>query len=456
MSIKSKIGECSYLWIVYNIVGIVFAFVIAMAVYLMSLMWSIFYNMDNNLVDTLSQPYIKYVFIMVAELLFMALVIKGLFSETGDTILIDIIKHGDRTKGVSLLGSVSVPIQLSDIKFYLKDRVETVDSLDKLRVLNQMEHGYIKFNNEKLSLNDICFVSDLAIDKNIDINNLVLRVKRYQYKGMKLLSKQTFNTFELVNNSDGVVLSDSVTLSNNSYIARLCNANVYDYPVSLKSDISDGIYQSRVSIAVIFVCAVVLVGIYGWYRNYSSSSFISDFYEIEEVDGITIYTDSVTKYEKLDTFIKDSIVLLPEKLKEEFINDGWSLVFVKNDLADYSMLSSMVSSGETSGCTFPFYKLIVIQIPDSNVEANKVFLMQTIFHEFGHYFALKTDAVNDDWHDIFNEESIYYSSAYAKSSMSEGFASSYANYILYSDFMREKNPKTYDYIDNLMKANNYK
>lgn len=456
MSMKQKIQECSYLWLIYTIAGFLFSYVIAMALYMMSLLWALFYKMDNDLLNVLSDPSVKLIFILIAELVFLVILIKGLCTESGDTILIDIIKHGGITKGSTLLGTNFVTLNLNDIDVYFSDRVEHIDSLDKLRLLNKSEHGYIRFKNQKYLLNDICFISDLKINDNLDVNNLVLKVNRYRYKGIKLLGAQEFNTFELLNNSNDIKIDDKISLGRNDYINRLCNAKVYDYPVSIEKDIKQGLKDSKVSIAIIALCAVILFGIYGWYRNYSSSSFVADFIEVDVVDGIAVSTDSIEYYEDFRTYITDALILLPDKLKEQFIEDGWSLVFVEDDLSSYSMLSSMVTPGQTSGCTFPFYKLIVVKIPNTSAESNKAFLMQTIFHEFGHYFAMKTNALSEEWRYIFEEESATYTSSYAKSSVSEGFACCYADYLLYNEFFKRKSDASYTYIHNLMYKYGYK
>lgn len=462
MKIGEKIKECSYLWIVYVVLGVLISFIIAMSVYMMLLLWAVFYDMNNSLVTFLSQSHIKASFIIVGELIFAFIVYRGLHKETGDTILIDIIKHGDTVKNSVLLDSNTLLIGLNNIKVHLKDRVEVIDSLDKLIMLNQSEHGYIEFTDESHGLSDVCFTSDLKISAKKDStesSNYVLKINRYRYSGYKLLGKQEFNLFELCDceePGDGNELGKSggelVQLSDNHYIKRLLQNNVYDYPVSIEKDIKKGLNDSKLSFAIILFSLLVLFGINGWYRNYSSSAFMSDFYPIEVVDGMEVYTDADFNYLDYKTYIHDSLTLLPQKLKDDFVADGWKVVFVKNDLADYEMLSGMVSPGEVSGCTFPFYKLIVIKVPEKTRESDKLFLMQTIIHEYGHYLSLKTGALNKYWTEIFNKESKYYSSDYAKSSLSEGFACSYANYVLFNESFKELNPLSHDYIDTVLKV----
>lgn len=450
MRIKERLKECSYLWVIYTIIGSLFAVIIALALYLLTMGIFTYYIMNSNILNIISQNSVKYGYIVVAELVFVFLVIRGLYRETGDTVLIDIIKSGGSMTGCTLVDTTSVLVGIKDITVYLKDKVCNINSLNDLVEYNNTgKHGYIVLRNKDVGFEDICFLSDLKITaQENNTGEYVLKINNYAYSGYKLLSRQSFNTFELVEPVSNVEYnSDFYT---NKYINRLYKANVYDYPISFATDIRDGIKSSKISLIIIGVCCVILFGIYGVYRNFSSASFLSTFEQEVVIDGLTIMTDA-DNYADYAVYIEDSIKILPDKLKREAIRDGWKIAFVKNDLSEYEILNNTVEPGATSGCTLPFYKLIVYKMPEDTEDTSKLFLMETIFHEFGHVFSLYTGSLNDEWRNIYNEDAPYYLTNYARSGVSEGFACCFASYLLNGELLKLNTPKTYDYIDRVVK-----
>lgn len=447
MKLIDRIKECSNIWIIYIIVGSFASALIGMSIYLLLLFWSIFYYMDNTITSVISLWYIKWVLILVVESIFIIAVLRGLYKETGDTVLIDIIKHGYKNKESQCISTSYRFVTLDDIKVSLKDKIYNIDSLSQLSRLNSEQHGYIHFNN----VNDICFCTDLKIFASKPSQTYVLKVEHCHYSGRRLLGKHDYNVLSLygVEQIDASLIGDGSYKQKNNYINRLFHADVYDYPLSFKEDIEKGVKDSRVSICIIVSCLVIIFCIYGWYRNYSSSSFMSDFTAVDSVEDIVIYSDNSIEYLDYRTYIVDSLALLPTKLKDDFVSSGWNLIFVQHDLANYEMLSSMVASGTTSGCTFPFYKLIVIELPDKESDLNQSYLMQTIIHEYGHFLSLKMNAINDEWQNIYNLEKNNYSTEYAKSNVSEAFASGYSSYILYKDMFSSKTPLSYNFIKDI-------
>ena len=494
MRLKERLKECSYLWVIYTIIGSLFAFIIAMALYLLTLGVFTYYIMNSQILNIISQNTVKYAYVAVAELVFIVLVIRGLYRETGDTVLIDIIKHGGSVAGCKLVDVASVLVDLKDITVCLNDKECEISSLDELIKYNNLkQHGYIKFKNEKFE--DICFLSDLKItasggsagelgkeepagaetegqepagvalegtEEPVEIegketHKYKLLLRNYEYSGYKLLSKQKFNTFEFV---DAEEEPDSVKETEeeghktdfytNKYINRLYNAKVFDYPMSFATDIKDGIKSSKVSLIIIAVCSVILFGIYGVYRNFSSAAFMNSFHQVANVDGLKVMTD-VDNYEDYAVYIEDSLKLIPEKLRNQTIKEGWEIVFTKNDLSEYDILKNTVEPGATSGCTLPFYKLIVYKMPEDTKDTSNLFLMETIFHEFGHVLSLYTGSLNDEWRNIYNEDAPYYLNSYARSGVSEGFACCFATYLLNGELLEANTPKTYSYIDKIVK-----
>lgn len=447
MNLKDRIKECSNIWVIYLIVGCIASALVGMAVYLLLLFWSIFYSMSSELTNILSIWYIKWLLIAVVESIFVLVVIKGLYKDTGDTVLIDVIKHGAKNKESKLINTYYVRVSLDDIEVSLKESKNKVSSIFNLKNLNCNNYGYIHFK----SIDDVCFCSDLSINASKESPFYILKVEQYNYSGRRLLGSHNYNMFTLYDTEQidlSQVNTDSI-VNKNCYIERLYKAKVYDYPLSFKEDMEKGIKDSRISLCIIVACFVIIFGIYGWYRNYSSSAFMSDFSEVDSINDMVIYSDNSMEYVKYHTYITDSLALIPEKLKNDFIDSGWSLIFVDKDLATYEMLSSMVSPGTTSGCTFPFYKLIVIELPPKESDLNQAYLMQTVIHEFGHFLALRMMAVNDTWNDIYNKERDNYATDYAKSNMSEAFACGYSSYILYKDMFSQKTPLSYNYIKDI-------
>lgn len=450
--LTDRLKESSYLWVIYTLIGCLLAGVIGMAIYLFVIGILTFYWMNNEVLTALTQGYVKYIFIVISEIFFIYLVFKGLLTETGDTVLIDIIKQGGRAKDCELLGSASVCVSLSDIMVYLKEKESAIDSINRLIGLNNAEHGYIVFKNEQID--DICFVSDLEINVMDDTKTeYCLEVNRYRYTGKRLLGRQEFNVFKLKdlvkedeNKGDSrdnlELLKD---LGTNSYIKRLFNAKVYTYPLSFGSDMKDGLKKSKFSLIIIGLCLTLLIGIYGWYRNFSILAFMDNFESVGVVDGIEIWTDS-DYYEEYKPFITDSIMLLPQELRTEFRKLGWQVAFAQNELYTYDTVKNTIGLGEVSGCTLPFYKLIVIKVPNDTKEVSKLFLMETVIHEFGHYLSLKGNGLNEEWRDIYDNDRVNYLTDYARSGLSEGFACSYSYYKLYADLLKSQTPKTYDYI----------
>lgn len=453
MRLTDRLKESSYLWVMYTLIGSLLAGVIGMAIYLFVIGILTFYWMQNEILTALTQGYVKYIFISIAELVFIILVVKGLLTETGDTVLIDIIKHGGRTRGCEQLGSALVCVELSDIVVSTQaNREIAVDSLSQLIGLNSAEHGYIKFNG---GVNDICFVSDLVIDvSDKEKSNYLLEINRYRYSGKKLLGKQEFNVFRLRDlledsvGEDCSVVKKECDLEKNTYINRLYNAKVYDYPISFKSDMKDGLKSSKISLGIIAICCFLLIGIYGWYQNFSTMAFINNFESVGYVDGIEIWTDSEL-YEDYKPFITDSLWMLPDELREEFKSLGWQVAFAQNELYTYETVKNTVGLGEVSGCTLPFYKLIVIKVPNDTKEVSKLFLMETVIHEFGHFLSLKGSGLTEEWRDIYDADRINYLTDYARSGLSEGFACSYAYYKLYPDLLKSNTPKTYEFIERI-------
>ena len=448
--IKTRFKESSYLLIIYLIVGGLLSGVVAMMSYTMILVWANFYVKNPVLVDAISTSILRIVLIALFESLFIWFILKVMFTDNGDTILIEIIKHIETEWGSNLIGEYYIPINLSDIEFYSRAKLH-INNLEVIREFNKLPNGYFRFKLPNGQY-DICFSGDIVVSANsVASNGYVLHIKQYQYKSIKLFGKHIINKFELINSADDVALESlPASYQINSYISRLWNNGIYDYPISLSEDLKDGLKKSRISIVLIVFSLIVVVGIYGFYRGISTKSFLNNFNAVTTEQGIVILTDNPRKYDRYSIYIRDALAILPQKLTYEFVAEGWSIVFCENDLADYPIISSYLSEGTVSGCTFPFYKIIVIQLPEKSSVSNSQFFLETVIHEFGHFFALENGVFEEEWSTLYTDELSTYTNQYALTNLSEGFACEFADYVLKGDTLREKSPKTYNYINKII------
>ena len=442
--IKDRLRESSYIFIIYFIVGSMLSVVLGLFAYLMILVWANFYIKNPALVYVITQSTLRLVIVAISETLFIWVVLKVILTDNGDTILIEVIKNIEKEKEAKLVGEYYYNIKISDISVHAEADLK-VESIGMLKELNKMPRGYIKIDASNYK--DICFTGDLVFSSAIpnDAEDLTLHVKQYSYRGLKLIGSHVINKFWIEELQDK---PETVNLITNTYIQRLFDRKVYDYPLSLASDLKEGLSKSKISLVIIAFSMSIIIGIYGFYRGASTREFLNNFEIVSTEKGISIQTDDRLTYNKYHIYVQDAIAMLPEPIVHEFIGDGWTLVFTDNDLASYPIISTAIDENTVSGCTFPFYKLIVIQLPDRNNIETSQYFFETIVHEFGHYIALKTNALSEEWDNIYTMEKLGYPNSYALTNPSEGFACCFANYILDENRLKEGSPKTYNYINN--------
>lgn len=404
---------------------------------------------SSTLVYTIGHSILKIVFIAIAELLFVFFVLKSILTDNGDTMLIEIIKNIENEKNSKLIHEYYYNLKIKDIDTLVDGgTVLKADKVGTIKEYNKLKRGYIKVNADCYS--DISFTGDVgfADDLSDDATEVTLHVKQYQYKGFKVLGSHIINKFVLENENN--LEKEIEHPTTNTYIARLAKRKVFDYPISLASDLKDGLSKSKIFIVIITFALSIIIGIYGFYRGASTRDFLSNFEVVGTESGVTIQTDNKQKYEKYKVYVQDAIAMLPKELTEEFISDGWTLVFTDDDLASYPVISSAIDENTVSGCTFPFYKLTVIQLPETKNVATAQFFLETIVHEYGHYLALKTNALNEDWDAIYNAERKRYTNPYALTNASEGFACCFADYILSEESLKTLTENTYNYINKVI------
>lgn len=156
----------------------------------------------------------------------------------------------------------------------------------------------------------------------------------------------------------------------------------------------------------------------------------------------TVYQKQKTaKYKFPQGYVKPRTQVgkkLPKALVTEFTDGGWKLVLdpLLNNYGD--QYDGLCSSGD---------KRIYIRTYKTN----------TVYHEFGHFLSYISGraAQSSEWQKIYKAEKKKVSGGnktYDTSNSSEYFARTFEDYVLHKKTLKKQRPKSYAYINRLVKA----
>ena len=144
-----------------------------------------------------------------------------------------------------------------------------------------------------------------------------------------------------------------------------------------------------------------------------------------------------------------SIKFLPENLRNILINEGWNIYITDKNLAKEFFAGSYK---KVAGVTIYDKKTIYIEARSSAIKTS-------LIHEVGHAldstkgfisnkrsFKVVYKNEQDTFIEVGNEESDY-----GISSGSEYFAETFNQFVLYPEQQKTNTPKTYEYMENLVK-----
>lgn len=126
---------------------------------------------------------------------------------------------------------------------------------------------------------------------------------------------------------------------------------------------------------------------------------------------------------------KEAFSLLPEEIKNTFIDDNWSIEF-----------QDEIDAGKYSGKCYYMKKKILLARNNSAIE-------KTVLHEFGHYIDYKLffKSNSDEWKLIYNIEKSKVRE-YAQSSPQEFFAEIFEKTMVNPEETKLNTPKAYKYM----------
>ena len=196
-------------------------------------------------------------------------------------------------------------------------------------------------------------------------------------------------------------------------------------------------------LALVFVtccCCAIISYQYTSFSATDQSEVISKYQSVETTSYL--YTDrsaeALMAAEKIDQYVSD----LPSELSEEFVAE-WKVVIASDVVHSYP--------DSVGGVTLWNSKLILIRSQSDPAVSCRLFV-----HEFGHFFDMSNSfhsysqefqKLYELYRNTFIEEDACVLPEYSTSSPQEFFAAVFKEYYLYSDYLLQKAPDAYQYIE---------
>lgn len=191
-------------------------------------------------------------------------------------------------------------------------------------------------------------------------------------------------------------------------------------------------------------------------EGYVKSDCIGELNSIFVDDNdIVIESVDIPQCIKADEDVQNNIInyasnywyIIPSNIRSEFIDDGWTIYIVSNQLEDILNID---------------YNILAYTNPDNKtiyIEDRQKAIRKSLIHEIGHYIDIRENYISDSdtFLDIYEKHSKYSNIAdkelYNNFSNKEYFAASFQEYILRSTELKLRNKATYDFFSNLENNN---